>query len=71
MSILCFDVTLEGKRERERKREGGRESERDRRGAGGGGCVKTSALMFVGQMTNSSCRRKIRTLPSCFFHSAS
>ena len=39
MSILCFDVTLEGKRERERKREGGRESERDRRGAGGGGGV--------------------------------
>ena len=53
MSILCFDVTLEGERERERGREGGRESEKDRRGAGGGG-VKTSALMFGGQMTNSN-----------------
>ena len=83
MSILFFDVTLEresahwvtltGERERERgggEREGGREGERERgregeREEGGGG--KTSVLMFVGQITNSSYRRKIRTLPSFFF----
>ena len=50
MSILCFDVTLEGERERERKREGGRESERDRRGAGGGVVKRLlafSAMLFL------------------------
>ena len=35
MSILCFDVTLEG--EREGEKEGGRERERERQAGGGGG----------------------------------
>ena len=47
MSILCFDVTLEGERERERGREGGRESEKDRRGAGGGGVLKRAHSCLV------------------------
>ena len=61
-------------RERERERgggeggrEGGREGERERGRERGGGGGKTSVLMFVGQITNSSYRRKIRTLPSFFF----